>query len=260
MASTDASRRVLALNFRTTEAHPIGPGFETFEHITLGEKDRTRRARCMQHWNSNGELAKICSVFGEKRIRLEPAIDIYGKAGGRGTSRSNDSGKQTPLYTKDTELKVRKSSNGRVRLQMAMATAVDVETMAGELRMGQSAWASLSPLESAAALDECAQALEAGSETIIAALVQDTGRSAESALELRAVMGALKRWAKNGPGILKDASPDMRASAASLIGVAQQVHPYALVGIISPWNFLFFAMIDAIPALMAGSGIDQAFR
>ena len=129
VASTDASRRVLTLNFRTTEAHPMGPGFETFELITLGEKDRTRRARCMQHWNSTGELATICSVFGEKRIRLEPAI--YGKM----RLPPNGNGKR-PLHQRPGA-KVRNPRTGECDCKMAMATAVDVETMAGELRMAR---------------------------------------------------------------------------------------------------------------------------
>ena len=49
VASHDASRRVIALNFFNTAAHPMGEGFETFELITLGANP-VNRARCMQHW------------------------------------------------------------------------------------------------------------------------------------------------------------------------------------------------------------------
>ena len=50
--------------------------------------------------------------------------------------------------------------------------------------------------------------------------------------------------------------PVERASVAAGIGIETQLVPYGLVGVISPWNFPFLlSILDAIPALMAGSAV-----
>jgi hypothetical protein len=78
VASRDASRRVITLNFFTTKAHPMGEGLETFELITLGSNG-IDRARCMQHWK-DGALEKICSVFGERRVSEDAKLGPFGES------------------------------------------------------------------------------------------------------------------------------------------------------------------------------------
>jgi hypothetical protein len=64
--------RLILLNFRLKDA-PI----ETFELITL--IDERNRARVMQHLDGD-RLASVTSVFEERRIAAEPAIDATGAA------------------------------------------------------------------------------------------------------------------------------------------------------------------------------------
>jgi acyl-CoA reductase-like NAD-dependent aldehyde dehydrogenase len=85
-------------------------------------------------------------------------------------------------------------------------------------------------------------------------LTHDTGRVAESHAELNLFRGTLSRWLRDAPEQL--AAYDERPSAVESIKLAGQLVPYKLVGVISPWNFPFgLSVIDAIPALLAGSAV-----
>ncbi|MEV2270613.1 aldehyde dehydrogenase family protein [Nonomuraea africana] len=94
----------------------------------------------------------------------------------------------------------------------------------------------------------------ARAEDLLAALVADTGRRAESELELRAVAATIDRWVRQAPALLAD-RPDEPAEIPGIV-VGGEVVPYELVGVISPWNFpLLLGLIDAIPALAAGCAV-----
>lgn len=91
-------------------------------------------------------------------------------------------------------------------------------------------------------------------EDLLAALVADTGRRAESELERRAVAATVDRWVRQAPALLAD-RPD-EPSALPGIVVGGEAVPYELVGVISPWNFpLLLGLIDAVPALAAGCAV-----
>jgi len=96
--------------------------------------------------------------------------------------------------------------------------------------------------------------LEDARAAIIEALITDTGRRIESALEVDAVLGMIDRWCSQAPVLL--AEPEPRAAGIPTVEVRQGMHPYPLAGVISPWNFpLLLAMIDAVPALVAGCAV-----
>ena len=275
IASNDASRRVLTLNFFTTAAHPMGPGLETFELITLGANG-IDRARTMQHWKS-GVLEKVCAVFNEKRISAHPAIDRYGR----------------PLL-----LDVRNPRTGLVDYRCEMTTNVALEGVRSalrkfspppsqstpttpspyphhhpyphlhrhsrthtqickELRAAQPKWVASGMPERTAALMAWADALETRREALVAALVDDTGRLGETQIEVASVIGSIRRWCANAAQLLDPPSFAPRPSAAvPFVTVTQQAIPYTLVGSIAPWNFpLLLALIDAAPALLAGSAV-----
>jgi acyl-CoA reductase-like NAD-dependent aldehyde dehydrogenase len=88
-------------------------------------------------------------------------------------------------------------------------------------------------------------------DAVIDALTIDTGRHGVSVLELDLVLGHLDRWCRLAPSLLADrGEQDSDVPTIKLRG--SQV-PYALVGVISPWNFpLLLSTLDTIPALVAG--------
>ena len=91
-------------------------------------------------------------------------------------------------------------------------------------------------------------------DELIQALVTDTGRLSESITELDGVISSIDRWCRLAPELL---SPEeKKAAAIPFIRLKQQLVPYPLVGIISPWNLpLLLSLIDAIPALLAGCAV-----
>jgi succinate-semialdehyde dehydrogenase / glutarate-semialdehyde dehydrogenase len=91
-------------------------------------------------------------------------------------------------------------------------------------------------------------------ESIIDALTIDTGRRSESALEMQILLSSIDRWCATAESFF--AKKTVKTSAIPFIEVHQEVVPYGLVGVISPWNFpLLLSFIDTLPALLAGSAV-----
>ncbi|MFI0371928.1 aldehyde dehydrogenase family protein [Actinomadura sp. 1N219] len=157
------------------------------------------------------------------------------------------------------QLGVRDPRTGRVDHTLTCADAEDVRAAAARARAAQPAWQALGAQGRADALRALRDAVAAGAETMVAALVADTGRLPVSRLEVDSVVASLGRWCDRAPALL--AADLLTADAAvptSMPGIAlrQDPLPYPLVGAISPWNFpLLLAMIDAVPALLAGSAV-----
>lgn len=132
--------------------------------------------------------------------------------------------------------------------------ATEVAALAARLRAAQSAWASSPPGVRCNALAAFADALARRRDTMIETLSRDTGRWHESVMEVDGALGGLRRWAAEAPALLRE--PGARPAGPPHIEVRQALVPYGLVGVISPWNFpLLLALIDAVPALAAGSAV-----
>lgn len=97
-------------------------------------------------------------------------------------------------------------------------------------------------------------ALEKHRSAIIDALTIDTGRHSESVLETQILFNSIDRWCDTSR--LFFAEQIIKKSAIPFIEIHQEVVPYRLVGVISPWNFpLLLSIIDTLPALLAGSAV-----
>jgi acyl-CoA reductase-like NAD-dependent aldehyde dehydrogenase len=122
------------------------------------------------------------------------------------------------------------------------------------LRGAQSAWAKAHIAERAAGLMNLRAALERHADAIAAALELDTGRRAIARTEVQGVLASLAGWASQADRLLSD---DWTPGCAMAhLKHRPQFSPYPLVGVISPWNFpLTLAMIDTIPALLAGCAV-----
>lgn len=80
--------------------------------------------------------------------------------------------------------------------------------------------------------------------------------SAVSRIEVAGVQGLISRWVKDAPRLLAEHQPADVPTVHPTISYSTRLKPYALVGAISPWNFpLTLSLIDAVPALMAGSAV-----
>jgi len=151
-------------------------------------------------------------------------------------------------------LTLRNPRTGRPDGTLAATSASELNATVTRLREQQAAWERVGVRRRADALGDFAAALRAGRDTLVDALVADTGRYAESVLEVDAVAASTDRWRGLAVELLAD--EPSRATAIPTITVRQGWQPYPVVGVLSPWNFpLLLAAIDAIPALLAGSAV-----
>lgn len=148
-------------------------------------------------------------------------------------------------------LKVRNPRNGEYDHEIRVATENDIAPIAGELRKSQPAWRDMGVQARIAVMQRWKDELASASDSIVAALSTDTGRKAIARGELLGVTGMIDRWCAQAPDLMKE---EERPSALlANVALRQQLDPYPLLGVISPWNFPFLlSFIDAIPALMAG--------
>jgi len=152
------------------------------------------------------------------------------------------------------ELAVRNPRSGAIDAHFAITSTAELAAKVASLRGAQTAWAEHGVAARCAALKAFAQALTGQRASLIAALVADTGRLHESVLEVDATIATIERWANDAPTLLAEPAP--RAANVPFIEVRQIQRPFALVGVISPWNFpLLLSLIDAVPALAAGSAV-----
>ncbi|NUP66779.1 MAG: aldehyde dehydrogenase family protein [Nonomuraea sp.] len=145
---------------------------------------------------------------------------------------------------------VRNPLTGQIERPLASVTADALAAIAAELRGKAPAWRAA---DRGRALSAFGAALAADDE-LLAALVADTGRVAESRLERQITAALIDRWVRQAPALLAPA-PE-RPAALPGIAVAGDAVPYDLVGVIGPWNFpLLLGLIDAVPALAAGCAV-----
>lgn len=153
-----------------------------------------------------------------------------------------------------TRAPIRNPRTGLNDYELLTPSGAELSATALRLRAAQGEWATRSIEERGEALRAWRVALSARREALIDALTLDTGRYRESALEVDLVLRSLDRWALVAPQLLSSA-PE-QASALPGVHLQQRRLAYPLVGVISPWNFpLLLALIDTIPALMAGCAV-----
>lgn len=129
-----------------------------------------------------------------------------------------------------------------------------VVAIAQDLKQQQAQWWALGLSGRIEALARLANAMAEHKAALVAALIKDTGRASESELEVDVTISGIHRWCKQAPELLAKGKP--WAAEIPFIELQQDYLPYSLVGVISPWNFpLLLSLVDAIPALLAGSAV-----
>ena len=130
-----------------------------------------------------------------------------------------------------------------------------LDVMTARLRAAQPAWAELSIEARLERLSGWAARIEQHGEALAGALEADTGRRRLARLEVQGAIASIRGWAVSAPLLAPRAEWTQGRSNAALRHAGQYI-AYGLVGVISPWNFpLTLSLIDAIPALAAGSAV-----
>lgn len=156
--------------------------------------------------------------------------------------------------TDATTLPLRNPRSGLFDGELPITSTVEVAALGASLRQAQLDWAEHSIEQRCARLNALADALVARRDGFLDALLADTGRWHESQIEVDGTVGAIRRWAQQAAGCL--AEKPAQQEAIPFIQSQQTWVPYAVVGVISPWNFpLMLTLIDAVPALAAGCSI-----
>ena len=131
-----------------------------------------------------------------------------------------------------------------------------IAAVATRLRAAQPAWAALSLASRLAAMEAFVTALTDNAVPLADALSADTGRKTVSGIEIDGIKAMVARWGREAPQLIAGIESARIPTALPGVTGGTRLRPYGLVGIISPWNFpLTLALIDAIPALVAGCAV-----
>ena len=145
--------------------------------------------------------------------------------------------------------------NGQVDYQIDCLDAATVAGRALELRQAQIAWQDAGVDFRCEQFEQWRNAIVTNRAAIAEALCADTGRRLFAHFEVQKVLDLIDYWIGRAPQLLakpKEASSRLVPS----VRYHHELVPYQLVGVISPWNVpLILALIDAIPALLAGSAV-----
>ena len=151
------------------------------------------------------------------------------------------------------KIEVRNPRTGKIDYWITPPTGDRLAEICTRLRKAQVAWQQSGLEKRIEAMQQWKKALLSHKDELTEALVADTGRLSESIIEVDSFLSSIDRWCRLAPDLLKTES---RTTAVPFIRLEQQLVPYPLVGVISPWNFpLLLSAIDTIPALLAGCAV-----
>ena len=153
-------------------------------------------------------------------------------------------------------LPVRNPRTGAVDFDLQVSPPAQVAAKARRLRENQREWGSRPIAERVAIMQRWLAAVAAKAQLLAEADAEDTGGCHTSYLQGFITMGNIKGWIEDAEAALERARYDGPSKAMPSVGVRSQLVPYPLVGVISPWNApMMLALLDAVPALFAGSAV-----
>jgi acyl-CoA reductase-like NAD-dependent aldehyde dehydrogenase len=151
-------------------------------------------------------------------------------------------------------IEARNPRSGEIDYVFHALSDAELEARAAALRAAQPAWRDAGLERRIATLQSFRRELAGRLPEIVEALSKDTGRYVLAHGEAQSILAMIDRWCKLAPGLARE--EERRSETLPSISYRSQYVPYALVGVISPWNFpLTLAFIDVVPALLAGCAV-----
>lgn len=148
---------------------------------------------------------------------------------------------------------VKNPRTGEADYEITSASAKDIATLTNSFRKAQLNWRTQGLEDRCKALLELANAIEADTAVVQAALSIDTGRRNLAEMEVLGVIGNMRAWAALAPALMPEPEWQQGRAKPNFKHMNEYV-PFEVVGVISPWNFpMTLSFIDAIPALLAGA-------
>ncbi len=152
-------------------------------------------------------------------------------------------------------MNTRNPQTGQYDYQLAEDSQDSIQTHYLTLKANQSDWNTKGITYRISIIKDWFNELIKAKEAIIRSLAVDTARQKVSEIEFDACIGLIQGWCYKAPILL---TPELRRPSVVFppVHIEQQWIPYQVVGVISPWNFpMLLALIDAVPALIAGSSV-----
>lgn len=152
-------------------------------------------------------------------------------------------------------MKIRNPLNGKYDYTLLTDDPNSIAGRTGQLRQAQRTWGTAGVQHRAAVVTRWMEAFAHYETKIADQLAIDTGRRRIARLETAAILQLLRAWTQRAPQLLTPA-PERPSFSEPSVRIRQQWVSYPVVGVVSPWNFpLLLALIDTIPALLAGSAV-----
>jgi succinate-semialdehyde dehydrogenase / glutarate-semialdehyde dehydrogenase len=133
-------------------------------------------------------------------------------------------------------------------------TKAELALLCTDMRKAQPLWQSIGIAERINIMQKFKAVVEEKLPRLIDALCIDTGRYYETVLEANLVATSIDRLCTTANELFK---PNQKTPTnIPFIHKTQDLIPYQLVGVISPWNFpLLLSLIDTLPALLCGCAV-----
>ncbi len=158
-------------------------------------------------------------------------------------------------YQAPEPLSIRNPRTGEYDYQLEIHDGIDITQFTRRARRVQGTWNSSGLSYRIEVMQKWISAIEEEEEALVEQLSIDTGRVKVARLEVKSILGLMRGWCFRAPQVLQE-SPTRPSANNPKVHIIQQLIPYPVVGVISPWNFpLLLGMIDTIPALLAGSTV-----
>lgn len=153
-------------------------------------------------------------------------------------------------------LNVRNPRTGQADFTLTLSSPQQVAEKAATLRANQRQWAAMGLQARCGVMARWLGAVKASAMAIGEADAVDTGGCHTSYVQGFITLANIGGWIEDAPAALAKYDFHGRSAVMPDVEVRSQLVPYGLVGVISPWNApLMLALLDAVPALFAGSAV-----
>lgn len=162
----------------------------------------------------------------------------------------------TEAPVREAMLAVRNPRTGVTDFDLTVSSAAEVADKAARLRSGQPAWEAMGVEARCGVMARWLGAVKGRAARIGEADAVDTGGCHTSYLQGFITMGNIAGWLEDAPRAFESLKWQGMSTSMPTVEIESQVVAYPLVGVISPWNApLMLALLDAVPALFAGSAV-----